>query len=91
LGREDLTLGGAVAWRLVQQQRHLASRIRLAQETEERLEMRLLHVRATQHDPMPRAEVDGPKQDAFRVPPRNSDMGLFAPQSPGTTQDGKEA
>ena len=53
--------------------------------------MRLLHGRATQHNPMPRAEVDGPKQDAFRVLPRNSDMGLFTPQSPGTTQDGKEA
>ena len=40
---------------------------------------------------MPRAEVDGTKQDTFRVPPRNSNMGLFALQSPGTTQDGKEA
>src|SRR5262245_5810854 len=91
LGREALTLGGAVAWGLVQQQHHRASRIRLAQETEEGLEMLLRHVRATQHDAMPRAEVDGTKQDAFRVLPRNRDMGLFAPQSPGTTQDGKEA
>jgi len=53
--------------------------------------MRLLHVRATSHDPMPRAEVDGTKQDAFRVLPRHRDMGLFALQSPGTTQDRKEA
>jgi hypothetical protein len=40
---------------------------------------------------MPGAEVDGTKQDAFRVTPRNRDMGLFALQSPRTTQDGKEA
>jgi hypothetical protein len=52
--------------------------------------MRLLHVRTTQDDPMPRAKVDGTKQDAFRVPPRNRDLSLSAPQSPGTTQDGKE-
>jgi hypothetical protein len=67
-----------VARRLVQQQRYPASRIRLAQETEERLEMRLLHVRATQHDSMPRAEVDGTKQDPFRILSRNGYMGLFA-------------
>ena len=36
-------------------------------------------------------EVDGTKQDAFRVTPRNRDMRLFALESPGTTQDGKEA
>lgn len=40
---------------------------------------------------MPGAEVDGTKQDAFRVTPRKRDMGLFALQSPRTTQDGKEA
>jgi hypothetical protein len=40
---------------------------------------------------MPSTEIDGPKQDAFRVTPRNGDMRLFAPQSPGTPQDGKEA
>ena len=40
---------------------------------------------------MPGAKVDGTKQDAFRVTPRNRDMGLFALQSPRTTQDGKEA
>jgi hypothetical protein len=40
---------------------------------------------------MPGAEVDGTKQDACRVTPRNRDMGLFALQSPRTTQDGKEA
>ena len=40
---------------------------------------------------MPGAEVDGTKQDAFRVTSRNRDMGLFASQSPRTTQDGKEA
>jgi len=91
LGREDLTLGGAVARRLIQPQRHPASRRRLAQETEARLEMRLLHGRATQHDPRPRAEVDRTKHDAFGVLPRHRDMGLFAPQSPGPTQDGQEA
>ncbi len=53
--------------------------------------MCLLHVRTTQHHPMPRAEVDGPKQDTFRVPSRNRHMGLFAQQSPGPPQDGKEA
>jgi hypothetical protein len=53
--------------------------------------MRLLHVRTTQHHPMARAEVDGPEHDTFRVPSRNRHMGLLAPQSPGTTQDGKEA
>lgn len=40
---------------------------------------------------MPGAEVDGTTQDAFRVPPRNRAMGLFALQSPRTTHDGKEA
>jgi hypothetical protein len=90
LGSESLTLGGAMTRRLVQQQRDRASSIRLAQKTEERLEMRLFHGRATQHDAMPRAEVHGTKQDAFRVTPRNRDMGLFALQSPGTTQDRKE-
>lgn len=40
---------------------------------------------------MPGAEVDGTKQDAFRVTPRHRDMGLFAWQSPRTTQDGQEA
>ncbi len=80
-----------MARRLVQQQRNPASRIRLTQETEEGLKVRLLHVRATQDDSMPCAEVDGTKQDAFRVTPRNRDMGLFTSQSPRTTQDGKEA
>ena len=80
-----------MARRLVQQQRNPASRIRLTQETEEGLKVRLLHVRATQDDSMPCAEVDGTKQDAFRVTPRNRDMRLFALKSPRTTQDGKEA
>ena len=53
--------------------------------------MRLLHVGAPQEEPMPCTEVDRTKQDAFRVTPRNRDMGLFALESPGTTQDGKEA
>ena len=52
--------------------------------------MRLRHVRATQHDAMPCAEVDGTKQDAFRVTSCNRDMRLFALQGPGTAQDRKE-
>ena len=80
-----------MARRFVQQQRNRAARIRLAHETEEGLEMRLLHVGATQEEPMPCAEVDRTKQDAFRVTPCNRDMSLFALESPCTTQDGKEA
>ena len=91
VGSEALTLGGAMPRRLVQQQRDRAPRIRLAHETEEGLEVRLLHVRATPEDPMPGTEIDGTKQDAFGVTPRNRDMRLFALQSPGTPQDGKEA
>jgi len=53
--------------------------------------MGLLHVRATQHDAMPGAEVDGTKQDAFRIASRNRDTSLFAPESPGTTQNRQEA
>jgi hypothetical protein len=55
------------------------------------LEVRLLQIWATQEEPMPSTEIDGTKQDAFGVTPRNRDMRLFASQSPGTTQDGKEA
>src|SRR5919198_1860524 len=91
LDSEALTLGGAMTRRLVQQQRDRAPRICLAHETEKGLEVRLLHVRATQEEPMPSTEIDGTKQDAFGVTPRNRDMRLFALQSPGTTQDGKEA
>src|SRR5262245_54342813 len=80
-----------MARRFVQQQRNGVARIRLAHETEERLEMRWFHVGATQEEPMPGAEVDRTKQDAFRVTPCNRHMGLFASQSPDTTQDGKEA
>jgi len=80
-----------MARRLVQQQRNPAAWIRPEQETEEGLEMRLLHVGAPQEEPMPCTEVDRTKQDAFRVTPRHRDMGLFALESPGTTQDGKEA
>jgi len=90
-GSEALTLGGAMARCLVQQQRDWTPRIRLAHETEEGLKVHLLHVRAPQDDPMSCAEVDGTKQDAFRVTPRHGDMRLFASQSPRTTQDGKEA
>ena len=60
IGSEALTLGSAMAWGLGQQQRARTPRIRLAQQTEEGLAMRLLHVGATQHHPMPSAEVDGP-------------------------------
>jgi hypothetical protein len=91
LGSEALTRGGAMPRRLVQQQRDRAPRIRLAHETEEGLEVRSLHVRATQDDPMPGTEIDGTTQDAFGVTPRNRDMRLFALKSPRTTQDGKEA
>ena len=91
LGSEDRTRGGAVARRVVQPQRHPASRIRRAHETEERLEMRVLHGRTPHHDSMPRAAVDGTTHDALRVPPRHRDRGLCAPPSPGTAQDGKEA
>ena len=80
-----------MARRLVQQQRNPASRLRLPQETEEGLQVRLLHVRATQDEAMPCPEVDGTKHDAFRVPPRNRDRGLFTSQSPRTTPDGQEA
>jgi hypothetical protein len=90
LGSEALTLGGAMARCLVQQ-RYRAPRIRLAHETEEGLERGLLHVGATQEEPMPGAEVDSTKYDTFRVASGNRDLGLFALQSPGTTQDGKEA
>jgi hypothetical protein len=58
---------------------------------EEGLEVRLLHGRAPQDDAMPGTEIDGPKQDAFGVTPRNRDRRLFTLQSPGTTQDRKEA
>jgi hypothetical protein len=77
--------------RFVQQQRSRAPRRRLAHETEERLEMCVLHVRATPHDARPRAEVDGTKHDALRVTPRHRAMRLCAPESPGPTQDGQEA
>jgi hypothetical protein len=40
---------------------------------------------------MPSAEVDGTKQDPFRVTPCNRNMGLFAPKSPGPPQNGKQA
>jgi hypothetical protein len=80
-----------MAWRFVQQQRNGAAWIRLAYKTEESLEMRLLQVGATHQEPMPGAEVDRPKQDAFRVTPGNGDMRLFASERPRPTQDGKEA
>jgi hypothetical protein len=40
---------------------------------------------------MPSTKIDGTKQDAFGVTPRNRAMRLLALQNPGTTQDGKEA
>jgi hypothetical protein len=80
-----------MARRLVHQQRHPASRIRLTQETEEGRKVRVLQGRATPEDSRPCTEVDGTPQDAFRVPPRHRDLGLFTSQSPRTTQDGQEA
>ena len=50
-----------------------------------------LPVRATSHDARPGAEVEGTKPDTCRVAPRKRDTSLCAPESPGTTQDGKEA
>src|SRR5689334_800200 len=64
LRRERLALGGAMAWRFVQQQRNGAARIRLAHQPEEGLAMCVLQVGTTQEEPMPRAEVHRPKPDA---------------------------
>ena len=53
--------------------------------------MALLHVRATQQEAMPCVEVDRTKHDPFRVASRHRAMRLCAPESPGATQDRKEA
>ena len=53
--------------------------------------MGLLPVRATQHAARPGAEVEGTKHDACRVASRHRDTRLFAPESPGTTHNRKEA
>ena len=86
-----LALGGALAWRFIQQPRNRAARIGLAYQMEARLDMRLLQGGATPEEPMPRAEVDGPKQDPLRVTPGNGDMRRCALERPRTTQDRKEA
>src|SRR5438445_12362038 len=69
VGSEALTLGGAMPRRLVQQQRHPASRIRLANETEEGLEVRLLHVRATPEVRGPVRRLMAPNKTRFALPP----------------------
>jgi hypothetical protein len=80
-----------MTWRFIQPQRNRAARIRLVSQMEERLEMRLLQVGATPEEPMPRAEVDGPKQDPCRVTPCHGDMRLCTLERPRPTQDRQEA
>ena len=77
-GSQGLTPRGEVARRLVQEQPNLAPWIRPAQQAEERLEMLLPHVGATQYQSMSGAEVHGTQQDAFGIATGARDFCLFA-------------
>ena len=90
VGREGATLGRTMPRGRIQQEGHGGVGVLLAHAPEKQAERRLLHVRTSEHHPMPRPQGHRPKQDAFGVVARNRHPGLLPPQRPGTAEHGKE-
>lgn len=89
--RQGLALGRNVTGRFIQQEPDWSSLVGTPQAPQESLERLLSHVGSAPHYPMPSMQVDRPKQDSFRIPPRDKDFGLLATQRPCAPQQREQA
>src|SRR3569833_1952027 len=87
---QPLTCGGGMARGLIEYQRDGAAGIRAAQQAQEVLKVLLPHARPAGCEAVASSQVEGAKEHALGVLPRDRDASLLPAQGPGSAQFGQQ-